>query len=188
MTTCEEYTLCKPEELQFAELTEDDKKVLETHLKRGAFHWILGFAMIAFGIGFLVWAWLLSDNGIGYDIAVTILSLIVFAIAWTMCLRTPNTKATGAIHGRIESYRYEASKTDDVRAAYYYANITFDSSKQKLSDVQVPEGFKDNKEKTHRENHLPQKGTEIIIYKYDSKCTFVYPEGSKHTEKMYIKY
>ena len=185
----EEYIQCKLEELQFKELTEEDERVLETHLKRGPLHWIIGLAMIAMGIGFLVWGWLLSHNGVGYAVSVTVLCLIFFAVAWTEFLRKPNAKAQGAIHGEIESYRCEASKTDSNSAADYYADITFDSSKQRISNVRVPEGYNNRREESPKDNHFPREGSEIIIYKCESKYpyTFVYPEGSENTIKLYVK-
>lgn len=185
----EEYILCKLEELQFEPLTEEDKRVIETHLKRGPFHWVIGLAMVAMGICFLTWAWILSHNGVGYAVLVTILSLIIFAVAWTMCLRKPDAKAKGAIHGEIASYRYEASKTDCNTAADYYADIIFDSSKQKVSNVHVPEGFNNKSEGSAKDNHFPREGAEVIIYKCDSKYpyTFVYPEGANNTRKLYVQ-
>lgn len=185
----EEFTLCKLEELQFEELTEEDKKLIETHFKRGPIHWIIGLAMIAMGLGFLVWAWVLSRNGIGYAVAVTILSLIFFAVSWTEFLRKPDAKAQGAIHGIVEAYRYEASKNDFNNAADYYADILFASSMQKVSNIRVPEGFRDKREGAHKDNHFPREGAEIIIYKCDSKYpyTFVYAECSKNTYKLRVK-
>lgn len=186
----EEYIQCKLDELQFEELTEEDKNVLQTHLRRGPFHWIFGIATVMLGVNLLVWAWLLSHNGIGYGVAATILSLILFFAAWNMFLHKPKTNAIGVIHGEIEEYRYQASRFyDSMRAAEYYADITFDSSKQRVSNILVPEGFRNKGKSLPKENHFPQKGAEIIIYKYDKKYpyTFVYPEASKYTDKLNIK-
>lgn len=185
----EDYVLSKLKELQFEKLTAEDEWALETHLKRGPLHWIIGLAMVAGGICFLAWGWIFSHNGTGYAVAATMFSVIFFAVAWTAFLRKPNAKAKGAIHGEIVSYRYEASKTDCNTAADYYADIVFDSSKQRISNVHVPEGYQNKGEGTAKDKHYPQNGAEIIIYKCDSKYpyTFVYPECADHTMKLYAQ-
>lgn len=185
----EEFTLCKLEELQFEELTKDDKSLLETHLKRGLPHWIIGLFLLALGIGFLMWAWIFSHNGIAYAIIMSILSMIFFIVSWTEFLRKPNLKADGTIHGIIESYRYEASKNDFNNAADYYADIVFASSKQRVLNLRVPEGFQDKRKGTIKDNHFPKEGAEIVIFKSTSKkiYTFVYPKCAKNTYKFKIK-
>lgn len=182
----EEYVICKLDELKFEELTQDDKKILAKYLKRKPIDWIFGLGMIALGTGLLVWAWLLSHNGIGYGICVSVLSIILFVVAWGI-IRKPNLSAGGAIHGEIEAYRYQSALSGYSNAADYFANITFDSSKQRLYDSRVPEGFGDKKGVTPKENHFPRKGVEIVIFQYNKRYLFVYPECTLYSCAYSVK-
>lgn len=181
MINSSDFSKCKIEDLKFEALNAKDQEVLNTYAKRSAGAIIGGVIAAAFGAGLLVWAWVFSQNGIGYSIAVSVLSLIVFIVAWSIGGKKSN-KAQGVIHGEIESSFYQSARNGSAcEAVDYFATVAFPSSEQKVVNMRIPAMLS-------MKGGLAKEGTEIAVFKMtDSSCAIVFPECAGAQARLIYK-
>lgn len=176
-----EYSECKVPELKFEKLTEGDLEVLKAYAKKSPAEIIGGVSAAIIGLILLVWAWVFSQNGLGYSIAFSLLTLIIFYLAWLWAGKK-NIKAVGVAKGVINSSRYESAKNGEAcDAVDYYATVIFGKSNQKITNLQVPRIL------SVKEN-CPKEGTEIDVFKLsDKKYILVYPEYKRNQKGLTYK-
>lgn len=176
-----DYSECKIKELKFNELTMEDLEALQAYTKRRPGEMICGVIAAALAVFLLVWAWILSGNGLWYGVAVSVLSLILLVVAWSFAGKL-KLNAKGAIHGEIETASYESAANGEATDAVdYFATIVFPSSKQRVVHQQVPRIL-------FPKQHGPKEGTEIIIFKLSGKKHIpVYPKYAKKQRRMTYK-
>lgn len=176
-----DFSNCKIEDLKFEPLSEEDQNTLNAYAKRSASQIVWTVIAVVFAAALLIWAWLLSHNGIGYSIAVSVLSLLVLGGAGVIG-RKHNNKAQGAIHGVVETSFYQSAKVGSAcDAVDYFATVAFPSSEQRMVNMEVPGLYASR-------GGLVKEGTELIIYKLsDNSCVIVYPEHASEQESFAYK-
>lgn len=181
MVNSSDFMSCEIEDLKFEALNAKDQEALNAYTKMSAAHIAVVVISAVIAAALLIWAWLLSHNGIGFSIAVSVLSLIVFGAGWSIGGKK-NNKAQGAVHGVIETSFYRSAQNgSSCDAVDYFATVAFPSSEQRVVNMKIPAVYA-------LKGGLAKEGAEIIIFKMsDNTCAVVYPEHPADQERYTYK-
>lgn len=150
-----EFKKCRLEDVKFEALNEEERRIVADIRKWRPWQTVFTVFIAVAALGLLVWAWILSHNGIAYSICFTVLSLFILFGGWLFAGRN-RVVMESAAHGVLKNAYFDDTSMEQVDTVLYYATIDFPSSGQEVAGVNIPLTY------TRR---LPEDGTEVILFK-----------------------